>query len=161
MRSLAGLAIFRGSGRIVGTRSNRGIPASNSPAYENRGKMRIPNLSWTGTRIRQQYPYWARDASIGFKTINAMSETAAEKPAFRDAMRRRRCLIPADSFYEWAKVGPRKKQPYNFGMIDESLFAFAGLWEHWRDPVGAVVETCTILTTQPNGLVAQSIIECR
>src|SRR6266481_6092805 len=71
-------------------------------------------------------PYWAKDPSIRFKTINAVSETAAEKPAFRDAMRLRRCLIPADSFYEWAKIGPKEKQPYNFGMIDDALFAFAG-----------------------------------
>jgi putative SOS response-associated peptidase YedK len=99
-------------------------------------------------------PYWAKDPSIAFKTINAMSETAAEKPAFRDAMRRRRCLIPADSFYEWKKIGPKEKQPYNFGMIDDSVFALAGLWEGWRNPAGDVVETCTILTTLPNTLVA-------
>lgn len=99
-------------------------------------------------------PYWAKDASIGFKTINAMSETAAEKPAFRDALRRRRCLIPADSFYEWEKIDPKEKQAYNFGMIDDSVFGFAGLWERWRDPAGDIVETCTILTTKPNSLVA-------
>ncbi len=99
-------------------------------------------------------PYWAKDASIGFKSINAVSETAADKPAFRDAMRQRRCLIPADGFYEWQKIGPKEKQPYNFGMMDGSVFAFAGLWERWRDPASQVVETCTILTTKPNQLVA-------
>jgi putative SOS response-associated peptidase YedK len=99
-------------------------------------------------------PYWAKDASIGFKTINGMSETAAEKPAFRDAMSRRRCLLPADGFYEWKKIGPKDKQPYNIGMLDDSVFAFAGLWECWRDPDGEFVETCTILTTKPNLMVA-------
>ena len=99
-------------------------------------------------------PHWSKDASIGFKTINGMSETAADKPAFRDAMRRRRCLIPADGFYEWQKLGPKQKQPYSFGMIDDAVFAFAGLWERWREPAGEVVETCTILTTKPNSLVA-------
>lgn len=99
-------------------------------------------------------PYWAKDPSIGFKTINAISETAAERPAFRDAMRRRRCLIPADGFYEWERVGPKEKQPYNFGMADDSLFAFAGLWERWQDPSGETIESCTILTTKPNSLVA-------
>jgi putative SOS response-associated peptidase YedK len=99
-------------------------------------------------------PYWAKDPSIAFKTINAMSETAAEKPAFRDAMRRRRCLIPADGFYEWQKVGPREKRPYSIGMADDSLFAFAGLWERWQDATGQALETCTILTTRPNSLVA-------
>jgi putative SOS response-associated peptidase YedK len=99
-------------------------------------------------------PYWAKDRSIGAKTINAMSETAAEKPAFRDAMSRRRCLIPADAFYEWVRVGVKEKQPYSFGMLDDSVFAFAGLWDRWRDSAGEVLETCTILTTKPNSLVA-------
>ena len=99
-------------------------------------------------------PFWAKDTSIGFKTINAMSETAADKPAFRDAMRLRRCLIPADGFYEWEKLGTKVKQPYSFGMIDGSVFAFAGLWERWRDPAGEFIETFTILTTKPNSLVS-------
>jgi len=83
-----------------------------------------------------------------------MSESAAEKPAFRDAIKRRRCLIPADGFYEWDKIGPKQKQPYNFGLATGSVFAFAGLWDRWRDPKNNIVETCTILTTQPNSLVA-------
>jgi putative SOS response-associated peptidase YedK len=99
-------------------------------------------------------PYWAKDRSIAAKTINAMSETAAEKPALRHAMSRRRCLIPADGFYEWLRVGVREKHPYSFGMMDDSVFAFAGLWEAWRDPAGEALETCTILTTKPNSLVA-------
>ncbi len=99
-------------------------------------------------------PYWAKDPSIGLKTINAMAETAAEKPAFRDAMKLRRCLIPADGFYEWLRLGPKGKQPYNFGMADDSPFAFAGLWERWRDHNDQTIETCTILTTKPNCLVA-------
>jgi putative SOS response-associated peptidase YedK len=70
-------------------------------------------------------PYWAKDPSIALKTINATSETAAEKPAFRDALRRRRCLIPADGFYEWKRLGPKTKQAYQFGMADDSAFAFA------------------------------------
>jgi len=100
-------------------------------------------------------PYWAKDQSFGSRTINAMSETAAEKPAFRDAMRWRRCLIPADGFYEWKRVGPNDKQPYNFGLAANSTFAFAGLWDRWRDPKSNdILETCTILTTPPNSLVA-------
>jgi putative SOS response-associated peptidase YedK len=99
-------------------------------------------------------PYWAKDPSIGQKTINAMSETAAEKPAFRDAIRWRRCLIPADGFYEWKRFGSKEKQPYNFGMADDSPFAFAGLWERWRAEDNKAIETCTILTTKPNSLVA-------
>jgi len=97
-------------------------------------------------------PSWAKDPSIGARMINARSETAAEKPSFRAAYKRRRCLIPSDGFYEWQKLGSRK-QPYYFGMADDSPFAFAGLWEHWIGPDGSELETCTILTTTPNELV--------
>jgi putative SOS response-associated peptidase YedK len=100
-------------------------------------------------------PYWAKDPAIGLKTINAMSETAAVKPAFRDAFKFRRCLVPADGFYEWAKIGPKQRQPYNFGTLDGSVFAFAGLWDHWRQPDNTFVESCAILTTPPNSLVAE------
>jgi putative SOS response-associated peptidase YedK len=100
-------------------------------------------------------PSWAKDASIGFRTVNAVAETATEKPAFRGAMRSRRCLVPADGFYEWKKLGPKEKQPYNFGLAADEIFAFAGLWERWRDTASRqTLETCTILTTQPNSLVA-------
>jgi putative SOS response-associated peptidase YedK len=98
-------------------------------------------------------PSWAKDRSIVAKTINAMSETAAERPAFREALRLRRCLIPADSFYEWKLTGAKQKQPFSIGMADESVFSFAGLWERWIDSGGEAVETCTILTTSPNAVV--------
>jgi putative SOS response-associated peptidase YedK len=99
-------------------------------------------------------PSWAKDPSIATKTINAMSETAADKPAFRGALRLRRCLIPADCFYEWQSMGSKQKQPFSIGMAEDSTFAFAGLWERWQDPGGEIIETCTILTTKPNALVA-------
>lgn len=99
-------------------------------------------------------PSWAKDASIATGTINAMSETAAEKPAFRDALKSRRCLVPADGFYEWKSIGSKQKQPFSIGMLDDSVFAFAGLWDSWRDSSSRLVETCTILTTRPNALVA-------
>lgn len=99
-------------------------------------------------------PYWAKDSAIGFKTVNAMSETAAEKPAFREAMRKGRCLLPADGFYEWQKLG-KGKQPYNIGMADGSVFAFAGLWDRWRSPADDLLETCTVLTTDSNALVRE------
>ena len=100
-------------------------------------------------------PYWAKDAAIGLRTINVVSETAAEKPLFRDAFKYRRCLIPADGFYEWKKIGPKQKQPYNFGKVDGSVFAFAGLWDRWRQPDNNILESCAILTTPPNELVAK------
>jgi putative SOS response-associated peptidase YedK len=80
--------------------------------------------------------YWAKDASVGYKMINARSETAAEKPAFKESLQRRRCLIPADEFYEWPRR-VKAKQAFHFGLQDDSLFAFAGLWDRWR---GSYVE---------------------
>jgi putative SOS response-associated peptidase YedK len=98
-------------------------------------------------------PSWAADPAIGKKLLNARAETVAEKPSFRSAIKRRRCLIPASGFYEWQKTGARRKQPYFIRPRDGGLFAFAGLWEEWHDPRGEVVETCTILTTQANDLM--------
>lgn len=94
-------------------------------------------------------PHWAKDPSIAAGTINAKSETAATKPAFRDPLKSRRCLIPADGFYEWKRHGT-SKQPFCFEVRDGELFAFAGLWEGWKDPSGSWVKTCSILTTTPN-----------
>ncbi len=98
-------------------------------------------------------PSWASDISIGNRLINGRSETVLEKPAFRDSFRTRRCLIPADGFYEWRKAG-REKQPFHFGMKDDSLFAFAGVWDRWKSPSGHVLESCAILTTSPSELLA-------
>jgi putative SOS response-associated peptidase YedK len=97
-------------------------------------------------------PYWAKDASVGYKMINARAETAAQKPAFGEALKKRRCLVPADGFYEWQKTG-KVKQPFCITMADEGVFAFAGLWDRWKNAEGKIVETCSILTTMPNRLV--------
>ena len=97
-------------------------------------------------------PGWAKDPAIGNRMINARAETVAEKPAYRAAMRRRRCLLPADGFFEWQKTG-RAKQPYFIRLHDDRPFAFAGLWEAWEGPDHNCVESCTLLTTEPNDLV--------
>ena len=94
-------------------------------------------------------PGWSKDPSIGAKLINARSETVREKPSFRTAFQRRRCLIPADSFYEWKTVHGIK-QPYRIRFDDDGLFAFAGLWERWQGGDGSDVETCSIVTTDAN-----------
>jgi putative SOS response-associated peptidase YedK len=103
-------------------------------------------------------PSWAKDAKAGYKMINARAETVAEMPAFRDPFRSRRCLVPADGFYEWAKQG-KQKSPFCFSMADDSIFAFAGIWDHWRDPNKTYpdkewVETCSIITTSANALLS-------
>jgi putative SOS response-associated peptidase YedK len=94
-------------------------------------------------------PAWSKDASGAAKMINARSETAHSLPAFRDAMKYRRCLVPADGFYEWRGSG-KEKQPYCFEVNEGKLFAFAGLWEGWKDPNGNWIKTYSILTTMPN-----------
>jgi putative SOS response-associated peptidase YedK len=98
-------------------------------------------------------PNWARDVSIASSTINAKSETAAIKPAFRDPLKFRRCLIPADGFYEWKRNGA-SKQPYCFETGDGELFAFAGLWDGWKNADGQWIKTCSILTTTPNAVTS-------
>ena len=97
-------------------------------------------------------PRWAKDAAIGNRLINARSETVTEKPSFRDAFARRRCLVPADGFYEWSRSGERKR-PFYFHMRDGEPFAIAGLWERWEGEGGAL-ETCALLTTGANELLA-------
>ena len=98
-------------------------------------------------------PSWAKDPKIGNKLINARAETLAEKPSFRTALKRRRCLVVADGFYEWKKDGARKTPMY-IQMEDGRPFGFAGLWEVWQPPDGSLLKTCTIITTEPNELTA-------
>jgi putative SOS response-associated peptidase YedK len=97
-------------------------------------------------------PNWAKSPSVA-GMINARSETAATKPAFRDPLKFRRCLIPADGFYEWMRTGTAK-QPFCFEVNDGELFAFAGLWDGWKNAEGQWIKTCSILTTVPNAVTA-------
>ena len=98
-------------------------------------------------------PPWAKDLSMGARCINARSESVAEKPAFRDAFRRRRCLVPTDGFFEWQKQG-KSRQPWWIGPTGGGSMALAGLWERWRAPDGSVVRTYAVITTEANDLVA-------
>lgn len=97
-------------------------------------------------------PSWAKDISIGSKMFNARAETAAEKPSFKSALKRRRCLIPANGFYEWPEKG---KNPMYIHFDGDPVFAFAGLWETWRSPDGDEINSCTILTGEPNDYIRQ------
>lgn len=99
-------------------------------------------------------PFWSKDGKSAFNTINAKAENIATSVMYREPFKRRRCLVPADWFYEWQKVDAKTKQPYAIGMKDGSLFAFAGLWETWKDKEsGKTLETYTIVTTDPNSLM--------
>jgi putative SOS response-associated peptidase YedK len=101
-------------------------------------------------------PSWAKDMSIGSRLINARAETLAEKPSFRGSLKYKRCLIPADGFYEWqTQPGTKTKVPYFIRMKNRQPFAFAGLWDEWQSPDGGTVRSATIITTEPNSLMAK------
>jgi len=99
-------------------------------------------------------PPWAKDMKIGYRMINARAETLAQKPSFRSAFKRRRCLVAADGFYEWKHAG-KTKEPFLVQLQEESVFGFAGLWEAWSSPDGNLVESCTIITTSANELIRE------
>ena len=110
------------------------------------GKKELTHLHWG------LIPAWAKDLGMGARMINARSETVTEKPAFRAAFKYRRCLIPADGFYEWQKLNG-KKQPMYIMAQDGGVLAIAGIWERWMSPDGSEIESCSLLTTSPNELL--------
>jgi len=120
------------------------IPAIRMSADD--GKREAVALQWG------LVPWWSKDAKNGAKLSNARAEGIEAKPAFREAVRKRRCVVPASGFYEWQTVG-RLKQPWFFQMRDENPFVFAGLWERWRSEDGVELQTCSLITTTPNDLV--------
>ncbi len=142
--------------------------AEAAPRYNIAPTQDILVVTQNGARHLQGYhwgliPSWAKDPAIGNKMINARAETLAEKPSFRTALSRRRCLIPADGFYEWqdattdanrasGKKAPRT--PMHIRLQDGDLFAFAGLWDEWHAPDGSPLRSCTIITTAPNAVTA-------
>lgn len=132
------------------------------PRYNIAPSQPVTVVTQNGARELAQYqwgliPSWAKDPKIGGRMINARAETLAEKPAYRTALARRRCLIPADGFYEWKEAdNPVEggKTPMHFRRRDGALFAFAGLWDEWHAPDGTPLRSCTIITGTPNPLVA-------
>jgi putative SOS response-associated peptidase YedK len=100
-------------------------------------------------------PSWVKEPRPGKPLINARSETLLEKPSFKNAIRRRRCLIPADGYYEWVGGVPGKKIPHYIHRPDQGLFAFAGIWEHWMGADGSEIETAAIITSEPNTVIAK------
>ncbi len=111
------------------------------------GKRVLHNLKWG------LVPHWSKDPSIGMKLTNARGESLSEKPSFRDAYRRRRCLIPASGFYEWKRDGSNK-QPYYFSLKNQEIMAMAGLWESWKAPDGSILRTACIITTEANSVMS-------
>jgi putative SOS response-associated peptidase YedK len=132
-----------------------------TPRYNIAPTQPVPVIRQNPTQPRRELslmrwgliPWWAKNMSSAAMMINARSETAATKPAFRDPLTSRRCLIPADGFYEWQRKG-KAKQPFCFEVNDGELFAFAGIWDRWKDPSGQWVKSCSILTTIPNAMTS-------
>lgn len=122
-------------------------PGQSLPVVMSNSPNRIELMRWGFI------PFWAKEASSGYKLINARAETLGEKPAFKKALEHQRCLIPASGFYEWQKTS-QGKQPHLIRLKDTGYFAFAGLYSRWRDPAGTTVLSYTIITTTPNELVA-------
>jgi putative SOS response-associated peptidase YedK len=113
---------------------------------QNGGDHELTSLQWG------LIPSWSKDSAIGYKMINARSETVHEKPSFKQAFHARRCIVPASGFYEWQKAG-KEKIPHYIHLRDGGIMSLAGLWERWKTPEGKELETCTILTTAANSLV--------
>lgn len=123
-----------------------------SPGQHIPALIRRDNQNMMASYLWGLIPFWAKDPSIGAKLINARAETVAQKPSFKNAFLQRRCLIPADAFYEWKSEG-KKKNPYSFSLKSGAPFVFAGLYEQWISADKINVETCTIITTQANRVV--------
>jgi putative SOS response-associated peptidase YedK len=135
------------------------IPDDLPPRYNIAPSQPVAVIPNTGENTLTMYkwgliPSWSKDPSIGDRMINARAETLAEKPSFRNAFRRRRCLVLSDGFYEWKQnPGSKSKQPVFIRLNNGHPFAFAGLWEIWKSPDGSEIRSCTIITTQPNSLL--------
>lgn len=124
-------------------------PTQDVVAVMNDGERHLELLRWG------LIPSWAKEESVGSRMINARAETLAEKSSFKKLLRSRRCVIVGDGFYEWAQEpGTKSKTPMYITMKDHEPFAFAGLWDSWRTPGGQQLRTCTIVTTEPNQLMA-------
>lgn len=121
-------------------------PGATMPVVVRNSPNRVEMMAWG------LIPFWANDSKMRYKTINARAETVATTPAFREAFKRRRCLVPATGFYEWQNTA-RGKIPYFIHLKDTELFAFAGLYDMWKDGAGQELRTYTIITTTPNELV--------
>jgi len=157
---MCGRFIQAESGRALAEQLGLPLPADYAPRYNVAPNQAVLALRAADSGDREWVwlrwglvPAWSKEPRSKYSTINARAETVADKPAYRQAFRRRRCLIPADGFYEWRQTESRK-QPYCIALADGSACAFAGLWERWeRD--GEAVESCTIMVTRANERIAE------
>lgn len=123
-------------------------PSQNLAVIANNNPRKLSYFRWG------LIPFWAKDSKIGNRMINAKAETIIEKPSFRSAFKRKRCLVPSDGFFEWKKINAKDKIPYRILMKDQSLFSMAGIWDTWKNEEGEMVNSFSILTIGPNELMA-------
>jgi len=133
-------------------------PGQYTPRYNSAPSQDLAVISNTNPNELSYYkwgliPFWAKDKSIGYKMINAKAETIMEKPSFKNPLKRKRCLVLSDGFYEWKKINDKEKIPFRIKMEDDSLFAMAGIWDTWKDKEGNPINSFAIITTSPNELM--------
>ena len=158
---MCGRYVLSAPGEVLAELFELPAPVELAARYNIAPTQAVPIVRAAGESVRELafaqwglVPHWAKERAIGNRLINARGETLAEKPSYRDAFKRRRCLIPATGFYEWKKV-EGGKQPYLLRLRDGAPFGFAGLWSAWRDrESGETLESCAIVTTSPNPLAA-------
>lgn len=125
-------------------------PGQNLPVISNDSSDKLSRYHWG------LIPFWAKDKKIGYKMINARGETITEKASFKNAFKKRRCLVPADAFYEWKRLeNSKEKIPYRIFLKDQPLFSLAGIWEVWKSPAGEHIRSFSIVTISPNKLMAE------
>lgn len=157
---MCGRFSFSPLAKIIEDRFDVKVDSANyKPRYNCAPSQNLAVISNTNSNVLSYYrwgliPFWAKDKSIGNKLINSKAETITDKPSFKNAFKRKRCLVLSDGFYEWKKVNPKEKIPYRIKMQDDSLFAMAGIWDTWKDEAGETIHSFSIITTTPNDLVA-------
>jgi len=158
---MCGRYVFTSPAEAIQAMFKFGLPLNYPPNYNVAPTHEMPILRRAkdggGEMFKARWgliPHWAKDTKVAYSTINARSETAASKPAFRDSFKRKRALIPADAFYEWKRDG-KDKQPHLIRMKGGGPFTLAGLWSTWRSPEDEEITSFTIMTTEPNGFMAE------
>ena len=155
---MCGRFSFSPLSKVIEDRFDVKVDPSHKPRYNCAPSQNLAVISNDDAGVLSYYrwgliPFWAKDAKIGYRMINAKSETITEKPSFRNPFRRRRCLVLSDGFFEWKKLSAKEKVPYRIFLEDELLFAMAGIWDTWKDGNGDVIRSFSIITTGPNALM--------
>ena len=156
---MCGRFSFSPLSKIIEDRFDVKVDSSYKPRYNSAPSQNLAVISNDHPGILSYFrwgliPFWAKDSKIGNRMINAKAETITEKPSFRNAFKRKRCLVPSDGFFEWKKLNANVKIPYRIFMKDESLFSMAGIWDTWKNEKGELINSFSILTIGPNELMA-------